>query len=114
MQPNLPRGGVQVKFAASSLRRPGARARAKPPAEAKPHAREVGPAGNVWFTGLGGVIGRFDVTTHAITLFSAGLSPGADPHEIITGPDGNLYFPEESGNRIGKFDMKTFQITEIA
>ncbi len=37
-----------------------------------------------------------------VTEFSAGISAGANPHGITAGPDGNLWFTEETGNRIGR------------
>jgi len=37
-----------------------------------------------------------------ITEFSAGISPGSQPRGITAGPDGNLWFTEPSGNRIGR------------
>src|SRR6266542_683651 len=39
---------------------------------------------------------------HTITEFSAGISPGAGPLGITAGPDGNLWFTENYGNRIGR------------
>lgn len=38
----------------------------------------------------------------AVTEFSGGISPGAGPVSIVSGPDGNLWFTELSGNRIGR------------
>jgi uncharacterized repeat protein (TIGR01451 family) len=37
-----------------------------------------------------------------VTEFSAGISASAGPAGITTGPDGNLWFTEQSGNRIGR------------
>ena len=37
-----------------------------------------------------------------ITEFSAGISPNAQPLGITRGPDGNLWFTEIEGNRIGR------------
>jgi hypothetical protein len=37
-----------------------------------------------------------------ITEFSAGISAGATPVGITAGPDGNVWFTEYSGNRIGR------------
>ena len=38
----------------------------------------------------------------AVTLFTNGLSPGdVAVHDITEGPDGNVWFTEEFGNRIG-------------
>lgn len=38
----------------------------------------------------------------AVTEFSAGISPGSTPSGIAAGPDGNLWFVEVTGNRIGR------------
>src|SRR5436305_1635398 len=40
----------------------------------------------------------------AVTIneFTAGLSPGSFPTDIAAGPDGNLWFTEQNGNRIGR------------
>ena len=40
--------------------------------------------------------------TGVVTEFSAGITAGAHPSEITVGPDGNLWFTEEDGNRIGR------------
>src|ERR1700730_2683445 len=37
-----------------------------------------------------------------VTEFSAGITAGSYPFGITTGPDGNLWFTEEIGNRIGR------------
>ena len=37
-----------------------------------------------------------------VTEFSAGITAGAAPYGITAGPDGNLWFTEEGGNRIGR------------
>ena len=37
-----------------------------------------------------------------ITEFSAGISAGSSPEGITAGPDGNLWFTERFGNRIGR------------
>jgi len=37
-----------------------------------------------------------------VTEFSAGLSPGAEPEGITTGPDGNVWFTDGGNNRIGR------------
>jgi streptogramin lyase len=37
-----------------------------------------------------------------VTEFSAGISPGSAPEGITAGPDGNLWFTEYWGNRIGR------------
>jgi streptogramin lyase len=37
-----------------------------------------------------------------VTEFSAGISAGSAPFGITAGPDGNLWFTEQQGNRIGR------------
>jgi streptogramin lyase len=37
-----------------------------------------------------------------VTEFSAGISPASDPYDIVTGPDGNLWFTELGGNRVAR------------
>jgi streptogramin lyase len=47
------------------------------------------------------------------TEFSAGISPGAGPNGIAAGPDGNLWFTEQTGNRIGRI-TPTGAVTEFS
>ncbi|HYG96363.1 MAG TPA: hypothetical protein VD741_04570 [Solirubrobacterales bacterium] len=49
-----------------------------------------GPDGNMWFTQWGG-IGKV-TPTGAITNFREGLIPNATPGEIVSGPNGRLWF----------------------
>src|SRR5438128_620340 len=37
-----------------------------------------------------------------VTEFSTGITAGAQPRGITAGPDGNLWFTERLGNRIGR------------
>jgi len=60
----------------------------------------IGSDGNVWFTSVvvGAAfgptrVGRFDVNSHAISLFG-GPPAGASLHGICTGIDGNIWFCE--------------------
>src|SRR5438105_2670129 len=39
---------------------------------------------------------------YQITEFSSGLTANSSPNGIAAGPDGNLWFTEEVGNRIGR------------
>jgi streptogramin lyase len=39
---------------------------------------------------------------NTITEFSAGITGGAGSTYITAGPDGNLWFTEQNGNRIGR------------
>ena len=40
--------------------------------------------------------------TGDVTEFSAGITPGSQPQGIAVGPDGNLWFTEPAGHRIGR------------
>src|SRR6185295_10119984 len=40
-------------------------------------------------------------TAGAVTEFSLGLTPGVAVSDITAGPDGNMWFTEFQGNRIG-------------
>jgi hypothetical protein len=58
--------------------------------------------GAVWlgFALFGLVAGAAQAQT--VTEFSAGITGGARPYGITAGPDGNLWFTELDGNRIGR------------
>jgi virginiamycin B lyase len=71
----------------------------------------AGPDGNLWFTAgfaallpgsesAASKIGRI-TPTGKITEFVLDSAEGA-PHEIVTGPDGNLWFTRPLGNRIAR------------
>src|SRR5205085_3197088 len=74
-----------------------------------PSAITSGPDGNLWFTGQGcpscapvvpPAIGRI-TPLGVVTEFTSGISTNGAPLGIATGPDGNLWFTEHYGNRIG-------------
>lgn len=48
-----------------------------------------------------------------VTEFNAGISPGSAPLGIAAGPDGNLWFAESSGDRIGRI-TPTGVVTEFS
>ena len=48
-----------------------------------------------------------------ITEFSAGITTGSGPVGITAGPDGNLWFTEIGGNRIGRI-TPTGTVTEFS
>ena len=56
---------------------------------------------------MGDRILRFDPNTHKTAEFP--LRKGTSPHDIVTGPDGNLWFTGLS-DRLGKFDLKTHRV----
>jgi streptogramin lyase len=60
----------------------------------------TGPDGNIWFAeSLSGKIGKLNPANGSITEFGpeAGISYGANPHDLIVGGDGNLWFTEYGG-----------------
>ena len=64
----------------------------------------AGADGNLWFADLYGNIGRI-TPAGAITVFSI-PGGGGDPGMITLGPDGNLWFTENTGNKIGKVELR--------
>src|SRR5437899_9006636 len=47
-----------------------------------------------------------------IHYHSQGITARSYPYDITTGPDGNIWFTENGGNRIGKLNPATDTITE--
>ena len=66
-------------------------------------------AGVVGVVAPGGAVGK----KGQVTEFSAGITPSAQPEAITAGPDGNLWFIEERGERIGRI-TPTGEITEFS
>ena len=56
-----------------------------------------GRDGAMWFTLRERTVGRIS-TSGAVSLFPG----GAQPNRIVTGPDGNVWFTQISGNKIGR------------
>ena len=53
-------------------------------------------------------------TTHVITEFSSGLTPGVTLQQgLVAGPDGNLWFTESTPGGIGMINPTTHAITEF-
>ena len=52
-----------------------------------------GPDGNLWFTELGGGLGRV-TPAGVVTEFPTGLPSGESPAGLAVGPDGNLWFAD--------------------
>jgi virginiamycin B lyase len=66
----------------------------------------------VFYTGNGnGTIGRLDPATGKITEFRTRQS-GSGPHTLIQGPDGVIWFTEQSADRIGRLDPASGDIRE--
>jgi uncharacterized protein YjbI with pentapeptide repeats len=52
----------------------------------------IGPDGNIWVLArTPGGIGRFDLSTHALTMFSAGLNAGNSVGTLVKGSDLNAW-----------------------
>ena len=77
----------------------------------RPRDITAGPDGALWFTesgSNGNKMGRI-TTDGTITEFPV---PTGNPYNITVGPDGALWFTEQTGNKIGRIDATTKQITE--
>jgi virginiamycin B lyase len=94
------------------------------PSRVRPCAREystgtsgglhivLGPDGMLYLTAsTADRILRFDPDTHTTTALT--LPKGTVPHDIVRGPDGNLWFDGLSG-RIGEVDPATGKVTMVA
>ncbi len=69
----------------------------------------LGPDGKLYATeSFGDRILRFDPDTHATAEFP--VPRGTAPHDIVTGPDGNLWFAG-NGDALGMLDLKTRRVT---
>lgn len=73
-------------------------------------------AGDVWFTEYEkDRVGRL-TRAGVLTRFSAGITPGSHPKEIVLGPDGNLWFTEDVDagvpRRVGRI-TPTGVVTEL-
>src|SRR5438309_4301981 len=65
-----------------------------------PNHITAGPDGALWFTELGGNIGR--ITTEGTFTEYPVPTPNSAPYAITSGPDGNLWFTEYGANKIGR------------
>jgi streptogramin lyase len=50
---------------------------------------------------------RWVTTVGAVIEYGAGITAAGAPVGIVAGPDGNLWFTENSGNRIGRLVLAT-------
>ena len=68
----------------------------------------------MYFTGLSGSIGRYDIRADRLRLYTEGISEGSVPHTPVIPGDGFLYFTEEAfrGGQLGRLDLETGEITE--
>ncbi len=70
-----------------------------------PSGLTIGYDRKLWLAmdGAASTLERFDTTTHAITSYTLPTA-GESAYEIITGPDGNLWYTTQ-GNRIGRLEL---------
>jgi streptogramin lyase len=68
-----------------------------------PHGLTVGPDNNLWFTD-DEAIGRM-TTTGSVTRFPLQIEVGGDATRITAGAEGNLWFIETTGNKIGRITL---------
>jgi len=66
----------------------------------------------LWFTGQGGVFGRLDTQTGAMTVSDA--PRGAGPYGITSCPDGEVYFASLAGNYVGRIAKETGGATVLS
>jgi virginiamycin B lyase len=79
----------------------------------------MGPDNNMWFVSTGNKIGKISPSTGEITKYIVpGYGGNTLPklldviHSITVGPNGNLWFTEFNGNKIGKISPVTGNINE--
>ena len=60
-----------------------------------------------------GTLPALAAATPGVTEYSAGISAGSQPRGITAGHDGNLWFTESSGNRMGRITL-TGVVTEFS
>jgi virginiamycin B lyase len=68
-------------------------------------------SGVLWFTGQGGIYGRVDPGSGAVSVWDAPRGPGA--YGITTTPAGAIYFASLAGNYIARIDPATGAATVI-
>jgi len=54
-----------------------------------------------------------DATNNFVRTVCTGITPGSQAYAIVTGPDGNLWFTEYTGMRIGVYNVTTKLATEF-
>jgi streptogramin lyase len=54
-----------------------------------------------------------DATNNFVRTVCTGITPGSQAYLVVTGPDGNLWFTEYTGLRIGVFNATTKMATEF-
>lgn len=79
-----------------------------------PHGLAVAADGTIWWTGkVGNVIGRLDPADGKMEIFPLNNQP-SKPIYISPGPNGNMWFTELEGSRVGKIssagEITTFSL----
>jgi uncharacterized repeat protein (TIGR01451 family) len=69
--------------------------------------------GDIWFTTDGNQIGRFRSGGRALLFDIPQSASSADPWRLAAGPDGNVWFTEQTGNKIGRLTPQG-TVTEFA
>ena len=69
--------------------------------------------GDIWFTTLGYQIGRFRPGAGAILFDIAHSTSSSEPWRLAAGSDGNVWFTEQTGNKIGRM-TPSGTVTEFA
>lgn len=67
--------------------------------------------GVLWFTGQGGIVGRFDPEAGTMEVFDA--PRGRGPYGITAAPDGHVYYASLAGSYVGLIDPATAEITVL-
>jgi virginiamycin B lyase len=70
--------------------------------------------GRLWFTGEGGIYGRFDPGTGDMAVFDA--PGGHGPDGITVTPDGDIYYASPGGHHIARIDRESgkAEVIELA
>jgi DNA-binding beta-propeller fold protein YncE len=107
-----PRGGFGIVSEEAHIRLVNARGRISTLARglAQPTALSFDAAGNVYFSELGGRVGKIDRATRTVTTIADGLSR---PHgQVVVG--NTLYVCDTFANRLVAIDLSTLAVTTIA
>ncbi|MEU8118355.1 hypothetical protein AB0C21_06565 [Spirillospora sp. NPDC049024] len=81
-----------------------------------PYGVTVGPDQAVWFSDNSGLVGRLDPATGAVTSYETPFTNQGYPGmgDIVSGPDGKVWFTQPGVGRIGSVDPATGEVAEYA
>jgi virginiamycin B lyase len=83
-----------------------------PTANSQPYDLVYDGLNTIWFTeNAGNKIGKFNLTTHAITEYPI-PTPNSAPTGIDIAPNGTIWFLERNGNKLGRFNPVTLTFQE--